>query len=305
MWQFEPAQKIFEIGGVQLGGQPGELPTVLIGSIFYEGHKIVEDPIEGIFNRERAEQLLKKQEEMSERTGNPCMIDIIAMTRQAIRKYIDFAVEIADVPMLIDSSSADVKIFGIKYSKEIGLMDKVLYNSINFHTSNEEVKILRCNEAKAAVILAYNPRNVWPTGRIELLKGTSSQKGLLKIAEEAGLEKLLIDTAVLDAPSIGLAAEAAVLVKREFGLPCGAGPVNAVSEWRRVKELGEHAKNVCIANAVTTMQYAGANFILYGPIERSEVVFPAAAMTDAIIAYNARIHGIKTKTKNHPLFKIF
>jgi len=53
------------------------------------------------------------------------------------------------------------------------------------------------------------------------------------------------------------------------------------------------------------MQYAGANFIVYGPIERSEVVFPAAAMTDAIIAYNVRIHGIKTKTKNHPLFKIF
>jgi hypothetical protein len=43
------------------------------------------------------------------------------------------------------------------------------------------------------------------------------------------------------------------------------------------------------------MQYAGANFILYGPIERSEVVFPAAAMTDAIIVYNVRIHGIKKR----------
>lgn len=153
--------------------------------------------------------------------------------------------------------------------------------------------------------MAYNPRNVWPVGRIEILKGDYSRKGLLKVAEEAGIEKPLIDTAVLDAPSIGLAAQATALVKSEFGLPCGGGPVNAVSEWKRVKELGAYAKSVCTANAVAIMQYAGANFILYGPIDKADVVFPAAAMTDALIAYNARTHGIKIKTKNHPLFKIF
>jgi tetrahydromethanopterin S-methyltransferase subunit H len=305
MWQFEIPQKIFEIGKIQLGGQPGELPTILIGSIFYDGHKIVEDQIRGIFKKATAERLLKKQEEMSERTGNPCMVDIVAMTQQAIQRYINFVAETTDVPLLIDSSSADVKIAGVKYCKEIGLIDRVIYNSISYHTSEAEVEILKDNDVKAAIILAYNPRNVWPIGRIEILKGDSSRKGLIKIAEEANIKKTLIDTAVLDTPSIGLAAEAIVLVKREFGLPCGAGPVNAVSEWKRVKEFGEHAKNVCIANAVTTIQYAGANFILYGPIEKSEVVFPAAAMTDAIIAYNARIHGVKTKRRDHPLFKIF
>lgn len=305
MWRFETSQKIFEIGRVRLGGQPGELPTVLIGSIFYEGHKIVENPIIGIFNKDAAERLLNKQEEMSERAGNPCMVDVVAMTQQAIEKYIDFVAEMTDVPMLIDSSSADVKISGVKYCKEIGLTERVVYNSINYHTNDAEAKNLKDSNVKAAVILAYNPQNVWPIGRVEILKGNSSQKGLMKIAEEANIEKPLIDTAVLDVPSMGLAAEAAVLVKREFGLPCGAGPVNAVSEWKKVKELGDYAKNVCIANAVTTMQYAGASFILYGPIEKSEVVFPAAAMTDAIIAYNARIHGVKIKIKDHPLFKIF
>ncbi len=305
MWRFETSQKIFEIGKVQLGGQPGELPTVLIGSIFYEGHKIVENPITGIFNKDAAEHLLNKQEEMSERTGNPCMVDVVAMTKQAIEKYIDFVAEITDSPILIDSSSADVKIFGVRHCKGVGLTERAIYNSINYSTNDAEAKNLKDSDVKAAVILAYNPRNVWPIGRVEILKGSSSQKGLIKIAEEAGIEKPLVDTAVLDVPSIGLAAEAAVLVKREFGLPCGAGPVNAVSEWKKVKELGNHAKKVCIANAATTMQYAGANFILYGPIEKSEVVFPAVAMADAIIAYNARTHGIKIKVKDHPLFKIF
>jgi tetrahydromethanopterin S-methyltransferase subunit H len=122
-------------------GQPGELPTVLIGSIFYEGHKIVEDPIRGIFNKEAAEQLLIKQNEMSEKTGNPCMVDIVAMTPQAIQKYIDLVTDVTEAPILIDSSSAEVKISGVEYCKEIGLTDKTVYNSINYHVNDIEVKL--------------------------------------------------------------------------------------------------------------------------------------------------------------------
>lgn len=305
MWRFETEQKIFDIGSVHVGGQPGELPTVLIGSIFYEGHKIVKDSVGGVFDKKMAEELLNKQDEMSEKTANPCMVDVVALTSKAIQKYIEFVAEITDVPILIDSSSAEVKISGIKYSTEVGLNNRIVYNSINYHVNDEEIKALKENKVKAAIILTYNPQNVWSAGRIEILKGKPSQKGLLKISEDAGIEKPLIDTAVLDVPSIGLAVEATLLVKKEFGLPCGGGPVNAVSEWKRVKELGVHAKNVCMANAVTAMQYAGANFVLYGPIGKAEVIFPAAAMADALTAYNARVHGIRLKTRNHPLLKIF
>jgi len=41
MFKFKEKQKIFDIGGVKVGGQPGEVPTLLISSIFYLGHKIV------------------------------------------------------------------------------------------------------------------------------------------------------------------------------------------------------------------------------------------------------------------------
>ena len=43
MIKFGLEQKVFQIDGVSIGGQAGELPTVLVGSIFYEGHKIVDD----------------------------------------------------------------------------------------------------------------------------------------------------------------------------------------------------------------------------------------------------------------------
>ena len=71
MFRFEKEQKIIEVGGVKLGGQPGELPTVLIATIFYVGQKIVLDKKKGIFNKEKAEAHIKRMEEAYDQTTNP------------------------------------------------------------------------------------------------------------------------------------------------------------------------------------------------------------------------------------------
>lgn len=303
---FESEQKIFEISNVKIGGQPGELPTVLIGSIFYDRHKIVSDHMEGVFDTKKAEELINRQEEMSDKTGNPHMVDIVASTGTAIKKYIEFVSGITEAPFFIDSTATDVKLDGLKYAAETGLLDRAIYNSITFHVSDQEITELKNTGAKSAILLGYNPRNVKPQGRIDLLKGDENKKGLIQYAEEAGIKNMLVDTAVLDVPSIGIAAEAVKLVKQEFGLPCGGGPLNAVLEWKRVTELGENAKKVCAAAAVTAMIHAGANWVLYGPIYNSDVVFPAVAMVDSTIAYTkSRMRVINILTKNHPLYKIF
>ena len=89
MFKFNREQKVFEVGNVKVGGQPGELPTVLIGSLFHMGHKIVKDRRRGVFDRKKAESLIKFQEEMSERTGVPCMVDVVGETPEALIRYID------------------------------------------------------------------------------------------------------------------------------------------------------------------------------------------------------------------------
>jgi tetrahydromethanopterin S-methyltransferase subunit H len=139
------------------------------------------------------------------------------------------------------------------------------------------------------------------------LKGESGQKGLLKAAEEAGVQRVLVDTAVLDMPSIGICTKAIQLVKSEFGLPAGCAPANAVTTWKRVKkgEFGPQAYEVCSGGSGILAQTMGANFVMYGPVELSEVTFVACAMADALIAYAARKLGIVAKTKNHPVYKIF
>ena len=72
--------KTFEIGNVKIGGNHGQVPTVLIGSIFYNKHYIVKDEVKGEFDRQEAERLIKQQEEFSDKTGNPHMIDVVGAT---------------------------------------------------------------------------------------------------------------------------------------------------------------------------------------------------------------------------------
>jgi len=131
MFKFKEKQKIFDIGRVKVGGQPGELPTVLISSIFYLGHKIVTDEKLGIFDKEKAEELIKKCENLSDQTTNPFMLDITGPTEEALNKFIDFVAETTDVPFLISSENSKVLMSGAQHVAEVGLQDRAVYSSIS------------------------------------------------------------------------------------------------------------------------------------------------------------------------------
>lgn len=61
MQKFSAERRIVTIDKVTLGGQPGEYPTVLIGSVFYQGHRIVEDHQKGAFDKDAAKCLLDEE----------------------------------------------------------------------------------------------------------------------------------------------------------------------------------------------------------------------------------------------------
>jgi tetrahydromethanopterin S-methyltransferase subunit H len=307
LFKFEKEQKVFNIAGVNIGGQPGEYPTALIGSIFYSKHKIVRDKVKGDFDKKQAETLINKVEELSEKTGNPYILDVVGETPEALIKYIEFVADVTKCPFLIDGVTSQIRMPAVKHAAEIGLTERAIYNSIDLHVSDEEISFLKDCRVQNAVLMAFNPKKPWADGRVDVLKGESGQNGLLKAAEEAGVQKVLVDTAVLDMPSIAICSEAIQLVKSEFGLPAGCGPANAVTTWKRVKkgEFGPNAYDVCSGGSGILTQMMGADFVMYGPVELSEAAFIACAMTDALVAYAARKLGIVTKTRNHPLYKIF
>lgn len=301
MFVFNKEQKTFDIGGVKIGGQPGEFPTVLVGSIFYAGHKIVKNEEKGVFDRNAAEELIKKMEELSERTGNPGFLDVEILHPQAVENYIDFISSVTDVPFLIEAASAEVGMKVARYVSEVGLAERAIYNTISPNTKEEEIPVIKESGIKAAIILAFNKADLSPKGRISILRG-----GLLDVAERAGIEKPLIDTTVLDTPSLGPASKAICIVKEEFGFPAGCGPINAIETWKiGKKELDSPVFKACGACANFMTVIFGADFVLYGPIENAEYAFPTCALADAMTAYTLRREGIKPKTRGHPLYKIF
>ncbi|KYH42834.1 MAG: tetrahydromethanopterin S-methyltransferase subunit H [Candidatus Bathyarchaeota archaeon B63] len=304
MFRFRREQKIFEIGKVKVGGQPGELPTVLIGSIFHEGHRIVKDRRQGIFDKKKAEHLIKLQEELSEETAVPCMLDVVGENPKALIKYIDFVSEVTDAPFLINGQEASVRIAAAKHVAEVGLHERAVYNSINYTVQDEEIREIRETRLKAAVIQAFNPKNPHPRGMISILSDSGEKEGLIKAALKAGIEKPMILTPVLDIPSIGSAAHGIHILKEEFGMPTGTAPVGVVGRWSKIDELGRHAKRACRAGAAAVAQVMGADFIIYGSLAKAREIFPVCAMIDAVIAYNAGNYKVKPLTKKHPLFHL-
>ena len=300
MFRFSKEQKIFDVGGVKIGGQPGELPTVMIGTIFYHKHKILKDEKTGDFDRDKAEELLVKEAEMSEKTGNPRIVDVCCGWPQAFEKLIDFVAKNTDGPISIDGATADVRIAGAKYVGETGLSNRVVYNSITPHTNEDEVRAIKEAKIKSAILLTLNTKNPTIIGRLQVVDE------LLAIAQQAGIENTLIDTCVLDIPDPGPVSKALHLVKEKYGLPAGAGIHNAIDMWKKRRKI-DHT-SYTFASIVTNIISitSGANFLLYGPVENAPTAYFCCALADAYIAYSTKQeYGTKTLTDNHPLYKIF
>lgn len=295
--------QIVEVNGVKLGGKPGQLPTVLVGSIFHQGHRIVYDHFKGEFNREKAEHLLNLQDELSEKTGNPCMVDVVGQSAQALERYIDFVASVTDAPLLVNGLTSKVRIEASRYAVTVGLADRIIYNSINFKLEIWELEAIRKLGLKTALIQAFNPRNPSPTGSLKIL--TEEEPLLLLKSLEAGISNPLLLAPVLDVPGVGVAAETVTLLRRELKLPVGAPPLGVIGRWRKDRGYDLSVVRTCRGATLALIQAAGADFIIYGSIGKAPHVFPACALIDAMIAYTARFKGVRPLTKKHPLYRVF
>lgn len=309
MFKFAKEQYVYQIGKVKIGGQPGENPTVLAGTIFYGGHKIVSDPKAGVFDKEKAEALIKRQEEMSDITGNPCMVQVFSESVDAMKKYIDFVASVTDSPFLIDSTEPKVRAEGAKYAKEVGLLDRAVYNSINASITEEELKVLKEVRVPNSIVLAFHPTDASTKGKVAVLTtgGGIVKKGLLEIAKECGVKAILVDVAATALGSgAGSALASTYVIKSKLGYPTGSGIHNVVSAWPWLKKLkkqhpsGKDIFKFCDIASNALQVIIGGDFVLYGPIENAEHVFPVVAMTDVLVTDMARLELGLVIGEGHP-----
>lgn len=298
-----------QIGNVILGGRRGAYPTALMLSIFHHGDQIVTDHKRGQFDKKRARRYITRAMSLSETTGNPLILDVLAETPEAMTNYLDYLSKTAEsVPFLIDSSSRETRLAGVKFVNKTGRSDLAIYDAISHHTTPEELTALKSSKIRAAIILAHNPLDIRPQGRLEVLNGSGDEEGLFSLAERAKVTKLLIDTVALDLAGLSIATTAMQLVKNAVGWPVGAGSANSIALWRRASKISPAAKRYLAPALCTYLQCHGANFILAGPLRHAPRFFTAVSVTDALLAYTSPDGAYPAptpKTRQHPRYTIF
>ena len=300
-FKFNTTQKVYEIAKVKVGGQPGELPTFLIGSIFWLGQKMVSDANKGIFDAAVAEQIINTMQTQSDITGVPFGFDIVGTTELAFEKYIDFVSKHSDAPLMLDAMSPKTRMAAATMAKKMGLSDRCFYNSVYKGVTDAELAVLKDSGIKMSIVLADDPKDTTLEGKMKVIVEA------LALAEKGGITKPLVDTAIpAFAPDMGTAVRTIPIMKEKYGHPTGLGSGNVVTTMGWVKaNFAKEFRPGCRTATNAIMQTAGANWLMIGPAEQAEWVFPAVAVTDTYIASAAGDLGTRPLEETHPIYKAF
>jgi len=300
MLNFENEQKIVEIGNVKLGGQPGENPIVMIGTVFYAKHAALLDEKTGSIDKKLVEQELNEFSEIIENTQLQGIIDVIGSYPRALIKECEFIADTVEYPFLVDGLNDSSRIPAMEGLKEIGLLDRAIINSIDESTTDESLEKLKEIGVKNAVLLTFGNKYIFPEQKLKFLKDT-----LIPKVQKANIDNYIVDTAVLDLPSISINFETTKLVKEELGLPTGFAPANAIYRWKFVKRYGESARCGAISSIMTYCATAPSDFILYGPIKFAKCLVPSIALISGINSYYRKRIKRKNVSERTPLKAIF
>jgi tetrahydromethanopterin S-methyltransferase subunit H len=303
MFTLQKKQKVCQIGPWTIGGQPGENPPLLIASMFHKGDRILEKRKEGKFDKTKAADYIKRQEELSDQTGIPALTAMVANSADEMKRYVDFYTGLSNKPFAIDMWMQEPRVEAVKYVAEIGLTDRLLYNSITPWDKDipGQVAMLKELGVKHVVVQVYDENDPTPQGRV-----TSFRKMMDMIGENT-FETVLVDTSVMNLPATSFSSVANRLIKEEFGVPVALASSNGTFMWKAAREMwgdeGFSSMNVA-GQAVATMFWCDA--IFYGPQVIAPRVFPAvvsAALMLATFAYHET--NSLPSNPNHPLYKFF
>jgi len=298
MFSFTKEQKIIDISGIKIGGQPGLHPTVLFGGLFFKGAP----------NIKKAETLLQHMLNLSKKTGNPGIPDFFIKKEDYIKEIIDFIETTLpkNHPFSIDIIEPSIKVKILEYLHESNLLKRTIYNSIHVGITDEEREALKKYTPEAAIIVAFNPKDKSPDGKIEVLENGAhlTDVGLIDVAKNVGIKKILVDTAAL-APgdNSGAAIAAIPVIKEEYGLPTGCAIHNVVEKSTWLHDFESERKTVDASSNVNIPLFGG-DYAIFGPIENADIVFPIIAWQDILISeYTENYFGI-SPAQVHPRRKL-
>ena len=294
-------QRVCDIAGLRVGGQPGENPPLLVGNMFQKGDTLLKSRKQGEFDRREAEARVRNLERVTEETGVPGMVALVANTEDEIKGYIDFLTGVTDMPFAVDIWQQKTRLAAARYIAELGIQERVLYNSITPWDEDIASQVSELKELciQHVVIQVFDTNDKTSSGRL------SSLKNLLPSVEKGGFASILVDTAAMNLPAMSLSMKANYLIKSEFGLPVGFAPSNGSYMWRNSAEA-ESKKNFPAvdagAHAVCALL---SDFLFYGPMTGTSRVFAAVAAASSMTATLAYEETGALPSEEHPLSRMF
>jgi tetrahydromethanopterin S-methyltransferase subunit H len=262
---------------------------------------MVQDANKGIFDAKEAENIINKMQTWSDISGVPFAFDIVGTTEEAFAKYIDFVSKHSEAPLMLDAMSPKTRMAAAEMAKKMGLQDRCIYNSVYKGVTDVELAKLKESGIKMSIVLADNPKDNSLDGKMKVLEEA------LALADKGGITKPLIDTAIpAFAPDMGTAVRAIPKIKEKFGHPTGLGTGNVVTTMGWVKaNVPKEFRKGCTTATNAIMQTMGANWLMFGPAEQSDWVFPAVAIVDTYVASAMADLDIRPLDETHPIFKVF
>jgi tetrahydromethanopterin S-methyltransferase subunit H len=298
VYSFTREQLIYDISGIKIGGQPGMYPTVLFGGFFFKGEP----------DFVSSEKDIKNMYYLSDKTGNPFIPDFFIRKEEYIIPIVDFIIDAVprNKPFSVDIIEPDLKIKTLEHLDENKLLDRTIFNSIHIGIKDEEKLALSKHKPEMAIIVAFNPKDQSPDGKIEVLENSAHlyKIGLLQIVEEIGIKKILIDTAATTSDAFSGACISAIpVIKEEYGLPTGCAIHNVVEKSKWLDSFSDARLAVDSASNINIIAFGG-NFVIFGPAKNSSFVFPIVAWEDILVAnYTYNYFGVEP-VSFHPRRKI-
>ena len=299
MFSFTKKQETFDISGIKIGGQPGSYPTVLFGGLFFKGEP----------DFKRAEKHLQNMLDLSKKTGNPAIPDFFIKKEEFIEEIINFIERSVpkNHPFSVDIIEPSLKIKILECLHERNLLSRTIYNSIHVGITDEEREALKKHTPEMVIVVAFNPKDKSPDGKIEVLENGAhlTDVGLLDISKNIGIKKILVDTAAMAlGDNSGASISAIPVIKEEFGLPTGCAIHNVVEKSKWLNDF-ESAKKTVDASSNINIPLFGGDYVIFGPIENADFVIPIIAWQDILISeYTENYFGI-TPVDFHPRRKLF
>ena len=277
---------VYDLCGLKIGGQRGEYPTVMAGTIFYTKDKIVSDPKAGVFDQKVAADAIHRQDELSNHYNIPVIVHVVGQTAEAIERYILFTVDHTDSPIIIDSSSMDVRIHGITIARDIGVGNRAIYNSLITVSERERDALKDIDGVEYAICLSYED---------------SAESSVKKANQVLKYFKGVVHRSIMDpgVPRLGMGAlsalERAWILKNQLGLPTAIGIHNLHSNL-----VGKEDFQFDFDYTLPTI--FGVDMNLYGPIKNAAKVFPKVAAAQVAVADEQyKILGVLPR-KTHPYY---